>query len=69
MNSSASSTEQRCYISESWANRESPQAKVNAQGYSIARAKKVHQASIHLTDKFTTLTQMVLDLQKIGRKL
>jgi hypothetical protein len=67
MKSSASLAERWCYTSKCWANRESSQAK--AQGHSsTTRAKKVHQASIHLTNKFTASTRMVVDHQKIGRK-
>jgi hypothetical protein len=59
MMSSTNSAEQRYYISVSSANRENPQARMKVQDHaSTAKAKKAHQVSTCLTDKFTTSTQM-----------
>jgi hypothetical protein len=44
--------------------------RMKIQGHlSTTRAKKAHQALIHLTDKFTVSTRMGADPRKIGRKI
>jgi hypothetical protein len=67
--SSANSVEQRYYISISWASKESPQARMKAQGHSsTAKAKKAQQVLTRLTDKFTASTWMGVGHHKIGIK-
>jgi hypothetical protein len=69
MKNSKNSAEQRYYTFVSWANRENPQTRMKVQGHSsIARAKKVIQSLMHLTDKFKVSIQMDADRQ-IGRKI